>query len=284
MSKIEFNPEARKTKLFEGPYASREALIEACEIVTPNHAAWAQYQTFKEECGVSVAGRIQTTAYNDDLLKRRFATLTTELKNPEGAAAPVKFVTDFLQGVMYETPDRPYKILSVATTRDNLFFAVDKVMPDLKAQVTRFIPDSDAVEIFNDVVETNEKISGRLIHTDHFAGLTANAAIIDPALMYEDKKALRCLFSDIEKTGAKYIVIHDLMANTDPNGAEQWYGQRYSGGIIPLRIPARNEIDEILAQAGYRTVLTDRGAEPTVTDAVYRGQVEKVQNLLALRM
>ena len=65
MLKIKFDPEAAKTALFEGPFATREALENACVPVSVHDPEWNAYYEWTDRNGVDCTnGTIITHANN----------------------------------------------------------------------------------------------------------------------------------------------------------------------------------------------------------------------------
>lgn len=278
MISINFDPEAFKNEYFVGRFPNRKALIDACKRVRPGDAAWNDWLTFKETTGkLEFDGHIITTADNGDLIVRRFKTLKDQLEGRESIPALPEFLRSQFQKVADERAKEkaandkaigPLKVLSISTQRHNLFFALDKAVPGLQVEVTRLVGNRGIADIFNKLVsDIAPNLSDRIKHTADFAGEKFDVAVIDQALMYNDEESVLQMFKEIAETGAKKILIHGV------HGVEAgWYAQRYSGGIIPFRVPTPEEIKESLKAAGYDIEVAELNANPSA-DAIYNKQV-----------
>ncbi len=281
---VKFDPEAFKAEYFVGPFPTRKALIDACQVVARPNEAWEKFR--KTTGKLEFDGHIITTADNDDLIARRFKTLKDQLEGRERIPALSEFLRSQFQKVADERAAKekaandkatdPLKVLLISTQRHNLFFALNNEMPGLKAQVTRFIADRGIAEKFNDLVsDSAPNLVDRVVHTADFAGEKFDVAVIDQALMYSDEESVLLMFKEIADTGAKKILIHSI------HGVEAgWYGQRYSGGIIPFRVPTLAEIANSLKAAGYDIEVAELNANPS-TDPIYFNQVPAMWDFAA---
>lgn len=266
MLTLKFDPEKRD---ITGSFAARAALVDACEKMDPADPA---YHAWAVKHGVNPnSGSIVTTAYNPDLLDRRAAALQSRLNEFKGGPPsglsyqiPAGLIGAFDDAAMEGAPD-PFKVLMISTTREVLHFDLQEKFPELNLQTVIAAPDKEYADRCNALIAaTAPELSDKVVYKSDWHGQGYDLVAVNPAVHYFDEKGLQDLAGEIAGTNAKLVVFSNLIRNNNADGDPEWKAQRYSGGIIPLRIPARGELARVMQQAGYN--LDSFDVEPPTFD------------------
>lgn len=260
MLTIQFDTEAAKTKAIEGPFSSREEIEAACIKSSPDDAAYNSWAVKHDVDPQS--GSIVTSAYNPDLLERRYSTLAAQLDDFIAArrgAAPASGLSyrvpanllSALDLAARENPALPLKALMISTTRETLHFDLREKFPQLQTVIAA--PTKDFADRCNDLIaEKAPELTRELSYRSDWRNVPVfDVVAVNPAIHYLDQQGLKDLVRQIADAGPESVVFSNLMPNDDVNGAEQWKTQRYSGGVIPLFIPAKGALTALMNEAGY---------------------------------
>lgn len=262
---IKFDPEAYKTAAIAGPYESRDVIEQACSKRDPQDPT---YRLWAAQYGVNPdSGSIITTAYNPDLLSNRYKTLELQLKDFIGAKLGLPpssglncKIAPHLRAALEEvakersqqaSPER-LKGLMISTLRENPVFDLLKDFPQLNLRVHREAATEEDANRSNHLIQTMAlELSDTFVYKSDWQGQAYDFVAVDPAILYLDEEGVKNLMQNISDSGARRVIFSNIMCNTDPNGAAQWKTQRYGGGIIPLRIPARGELTALAQKFNY---------------------------------
>lgn len=269
MSEIVFDPEAYKIKALEGPFPTRAALEDACVEMTVDHPAWEQYRQWAGKNGVDPCrGSILTTAYSRDYLQRRYDTLTAQLgdfASGEQTSAlkftiPPTLRTAFDDAAQNQS-NAPFRMLSITTTRETLFFDLRKNFSKLDLHTVNAATDETYAKKCNDLITAQTPdLSGKLTYTTDWQNQSYDLVHVNAAIFYQDENGVKETIQKIGDTGAARVVFNNLLPNRNKAGAAEWYGQRSFGGIIPVRIQARGELTALMQKAGYTPIDQDTAA------------------------
>lgn len=269
--KIAFDTEAYKTQAIAGPFPSQAALQAACSRSLPYDGL---YRSWAFKHGVNPqSGSIITSAYNPDLLDRRFNTLSAQLDDFNGAKqgnSPTSGLTyrippnlrKAVSDAAQEQASGTLKLLMISTTRENLHFDLREIMPNtVKLQTVVEAPTHEYADRCNKLIQTKApELATELAFKSAWQNDYFHVAAINPAINYYDDAGIEKLVTDIRDAGEPHIIISNAMPNDDPDGAPQWMTQRYGGGVIAFCKRSNRDLDILLQNAGYTP--TDKNQGP----------------------
>ncbi len=256
MQSINFEDAVPGKNTIVGAFKSRAALIDACEKMDPAHPdylAWCKRHNVDPN-----SGSITTTAYNPVLSERREAAQESQLRVHAGDIPSSglsyqihPFVEYALEEAEKEGSSDPYKILMISTTRENMYFDLQKQHPNLNIHMVVAAPDQASAERSNDLIQTKAPdLADKVEYKSEWQGQGYDHAIVNAAAFYLDEQGLEDLVAQIAGTGARSVTFINQMRNDDADGDPQWKAQ-LNDGVIPLRVPARGELARLMQKAGY---------------------------------
>ncbi len=265
---IDFDPDAWKTRgIWEGPFPSREALEQACVVVTPDQAKWNEYCAWAAIRNVdSSSGKIFAAVDNPEWLGRSLSTLQNQVTHAvsggKAAETPnLKFtlspdlVKAFENAANAQT-EKPFQVLTLARTRETLFFLLDENYPLVDLHMTVASTQNDYTAAAKKIIATTlPSFADRLDYRSGWLGRSFDLVHINSWLHYLDKNEAKALLKDIAATGAKQIALSNTaISHTDK--PEFWLQRQFGGGIID-RMNPREEIFSTLESLGYTATLVN---------------------------
>lgn len=252
-SRIEFDQEIYKTRSMEGPFPSLTALKKACVPMTPEHPSWEAYAKWSSDLGVNPAkGSIIASPYSPLHRQRRFEELQKQVAGITTFKVP-DILKDAFTQIAAEDRDTPIHALLLTTTRWTLALPLRKEFPELDIHFICQSPKSEDAYISNKLVHAkmpNTAYAVRFL-SEPRAQFDIVSSDFESMYMNESRSNLDNHIGRLASTGADHIVISNVFSNLSKNGKAQWYAQRAFGGVIPLRIPARGELTEIMEDVGF---------------------------------
>jgi hypothetical protein len=287
-AKIEFDTEAYKTRIFEGPYPSMRALKNACFV--PATAA-KEFADWKNLMGIDADSKSMIATVSNKLhmdgtheaLKKQLQqfvtggdpltieklsfTMSPDLKKAFAAVAAQK---------------KEVRVLMYENTRETQAFALKHIFPDTTIKVTgmcRTQIDANFRNLYTKATmgqkgmgleppytsewanQQDKDMGLHLAYASDWSKQEADIVFVNSTLHYDDKKQMYSTIDKICATGASHVIF----ANTqvEKSGKVAYYGQRYRGGIIPARVSPTAEFVALMADKGYRLERAE------ITDATY---------------
>ena len=258
----------RKEQGIAGYFTSRLTLVEFSVRLDPNDPT---YQQWARDLRVDPAdGGIITSINNLDLLKRRFSSLSAQLREFAGTQekAPNAKTTlpDNLRAVLKAAAENttsdsePLRLLVVTSLQKIPHFEIRETFPYLKVHTTVAAPDADYAQSCNAEIRIiKPDVSGELVYKSIWQDGPYDLVAFNPAIHYADEDGLAEYIDIAANAGAKHVVFSDLLPNRDAGGLSHWQIQPYSGGIIPIRMLGQGELERRMQEAGYKLVAKSDG-------------------------
>lgn len=271
---IKFDPEAYKTSVFEGPYETLAALKADC--VAPS-ADDAVFKGWAETTGHSADQTdILTTLFNNHYLSRVHATLQAQADHnvERGSALKVpglsfqlpKDLVDAFEQIGGNESSLPVQVLAFEGTKET-------ILPALQEEFFGVVVATAVCPTREDAAARNQIASvmapSLIVYDEPINYISdwwaerADIVFVNSYAHYmtsEDDVARFTLA--IAGTGAKYAVFANTVETESDN--EEFWGQRYFGGIIPTRRAPKGELSQLMTSLGYKQVST--GETPATYD------------------
>ena len=259
-----FDPEAYKTRLSEGPFASKAAVIAACRPMDATQPHWQQYQQWAQQhavTGNSIILSVNSPGYLEvrrSELEKQLRSFQDARANPESTAGGGYPVPEALSQAFNAAANThksgTFKVMLMNSLRYISYFDLRKSFPTLDIHAICAAPTQDHARQCNELIQTvapeladNLEFSADWQDENYF-----HLVNVDFAAIYFDQEQLDILAENIAATCSDHVIFSNIARNPSQDGTAQWMGQRAFGGIIPYRIPAKDEIINIMTARGYK--------------------------------